>query len=147
MGSITKSGSFNLIPLDIAGDKFEHTRRNRHSPTATEASGKTLVATAGSIALAACEHLGVSLGSSRAYYRKLGQHGGVSSGDRANILKETTTLKVYVKADSVLGIVRRVLPQTGEVAEAQVRLSDMRNDYAHGRLDPAQVKAIAIAGV
>lgn len=108
---------------------------------------ETLVATVGSIALAACDHLGVSLGSSKAYYRKLGQHGGVSIGDWVNILKETTTLKIDVEPDSTLGIVRRVLPQVGEVAEAQVRLSDMRNDDAHGRLDPARVQAVAKAGV
>lgn len=108
---------------------------------------ETLVATVGSIALAACDHLGVSLGSSKAYYRKLGQHGGVSIGDWVNILKETTTLKIDVEPDSALGIVRRVLPQVGEVAEAQVRLSDMRNDDAHGRLDPARVQAVAKAGV
>lgn len=108
---------------------------------------ETLVATAGSIALAACDHLGVSLGSSKAYYRKLGQHGGVSIGDWVNILKETSNLKTKVEPDSALGIVRRVLPQMGEVAEAQVRLSDMRNDDAHGRLDPAQVQAVAKAGV
>lgn len=108
---------------------------------------ETLVATAGSIALAACDHLGVSLGSSKAYYRKLGQHGGVSIGDWVNILKETATLKIDVEPDSALGIVRRVLPQVGEVADAQVRLSEMRNDDAHGRLDPAQVQAVAKAGV
>lgn len=108
---------------------------------------ETLVATAGSIALAACDDLGVSLGSSKAYYRKLGQHGGVSIGDWVNILKETATLKIDAEPDSALGIVRSVLPQTGEVAEAQVRLSEMRNDDAHGRLDPAQVQAVAKAGV
>ena len=108
---------------------------------------ETFVATAGSIALAACDHLGVSLGSSKAYYRKLSQYGGVSIGDWVNILKETATLKIVVEPDSALGIIRRVLPQTGEVADAQVRLSDMRNDDAHGRLDPAQVKAVAKDGV
>lgn len=108
---------------------------------------ETLVATAGSIALATCDLLGVTLGSSKAYYRKLGSHGGVSIGDWVNILKETTTLKLEVEPDSALGIVRRVLPQAGEVAEAQVRLSEMRNDDAHGRLDPAQVEAVAKAGV
>ncbi|WBL20241.1 hypothetical protein [Citricoccus sp. NR2] len=108
---------------------------------------ETLVATAGSIALAACDKLGVSLGSSKAYYKKLGQHGGVSIGDWVNILKETATLKIDVEPDSALGVVRRVLPQVGEVAEAQVRLSAMRNDDAHGRLDPAQVQDVAKDGV
>lgn len=108
---------------------------------------ETFVATAGSIALAACDDLGVSLGSSKAFYRKVCQHGGVSIGDWVNILKETASLKVDAEPDSTLGIIRRVLPQTGAVAEAQVRLSEMRNDEAHGRLDPAQVQAVAKAGV
>lgn len=108
---------------------------------------ETLVATAGSIALASCDHLDVRLGSSKAYYQKLGKSGGVSIGDWVNILKETASLKIDIEPDSALGIVRRVLPQVGEIAEAQVRLSEMRNDDAHGRLDPAQVQDVAEAGV
>lgn len=108
---------------------------------------EALVATAGSIALAACDQLGVPLSSSKAYYQKLGKNGGVSIGDWVNILKEAASLKVDVEPDSALGIVRRVLPQVGEVADAQVRLSEMRNDDAHGRLDPTQVREVAEAGV
>lgn len=61
--------------------------------------------------------------------------GGASLGHWVNILKYISSAKAFrsVEPDTALGAVARILPETGKVAEAQVRLSSRRNDESHQR--------------
>lgn len=101
------------------------------------------------ICLAGAHAEQVELQSSRGVFDKLcsGRRGaGPTLGDWVNILKELSTLKAvnHLEGDSLLGALRRTLPQTGAVAEAQVRLSERRNDESHLRnLDPMRAEAEA----
>lgn len=101
------------------------------------------------VGLAAAHDQGIAVKASGAIFAKLSSRrpgSGPSMGDWVNVLKELSTSKDAASAagDSLVGTIRRVLPQSGVVAEAQVRLSARRNDESHLRnVDPIRAEAEA----
>lgn len=106
-----------------------------------------LLAYAALLALSGAEQAGVRLGSSKTLVAKFSdgnqKGGGSSLGDWVNVLKElsTNSTVAQLESDSLLGALGGLLPQQGDVAGAQVRISERRNDEAHlRRVDPSRIE-------
>ena len=104
-----------------------------------------------SLALTCANKNGIEVGAMREIRRKLSTGGGLGLGDWVNVLKFVSSSGAFrrLDPDAPLASIRALLPEGSEVAVAQERLTERRNDESHRRaLDSAEIAdAVALARV